>query len=425
VAIVGAGFTGLWSAYYLKRKEPGLRIVVVEREISGFGPSGRNGGWVSAGIAGTPRAYGLRPGDDAIVRATHATHAAVDEIGYVTAVEKIECGYRQEGAMWIATSEPQRWRLQKRVESSTRCGGEERMLKPSELDRLVKIPGVVEAAYSPHAARVDPGRLVRGLAGACERLGVTIHERTAALEVAPGIVRCAEGTVRADTVLCATEAYTTSLPGQRRRYLPLYSLMVATEPLPADVWGEIGWRDGLLIGDLHHLFFYAQRTTDGRIAVGGRGAPYRMRQPLSVTNERSMEVYERLRQTIRRHFPAAADARLTHHWGCPLGVPRDWSMSVKFDSRTRLGSAGGYSGHGVVASNISGHTLADLTLGLQTDRVTLPWVQHTTRGWEPEPLRYIACRAIIRALHDADQVEDGTGKAARRVKLVAPLMPPN
>jgi glycine/D-amino acid oxidase-like deaminating enzyme len=424
VAIVGAGFTGLWSAYYLARHEPGLRVVVLEREVAGFGPSGRNGGWASAGIAGSARAYGERSGGDAIRRANRETQAAVDEIGEVARREGIECGYRKEGALTIATTEPQRARLLKLVESSADSDGGERALDARELATFVRIPGVLAAAFSPHAARVDPGRLVRGLAHACERLGVTIYERTEALELAPGMVRCAQGTVRADVVLRATESYTTQLPGQRLRYLPLYSLMVATEPLPDDVWNEIGWRDGLLIGDQHHLFFYAQRTTDGRIAIGGRGAPYRLRNPISRRNERSQQVFDRLRRTIRRHFPAAADAALTHHWGGPLAVPRDWSMAINFDPRTRIGSAGGYSGHGVGATNISGRTLADLVLGLRTDRVTLPWVRHTSRNWEPEPLRFIASRTIVHTLERADRIEDRTGRPARRVRMVAPFMPP-
>jgi len=245
------------------------------------------------------------------------------------------------------------------------------------------------------------------------------------LEIRPGIVRCAQGTIRADSVLRATESYTTQLPGQRLRYLPLYSLMIATEPLPDHVWEEIGWRDGLLIGDLHHLFFYAQRTSDGRIAIGGRGAPYRLRHPISRRNARSQDVFDRLQRTIRRHFPAAADAAITHHWGGPLAVPRDWSMGINFDPRTRIGSAGGYSGHGVGAANISGRTLADLVLGLNTDRVTMPWVQHTSRSWEPEPLRFIASRTIVHTLDRADQIEDRTGKPARRVRIVAPFMPPS
>jgi glycine/D-amino acid oxidase-like deaminating enzyme len=271
---------------------------------------------------------------------------------------------------------------------------------------------------------VNPGRLVRGLAHVCERLGVEVYERTAAVEISPGRVRCENATVKADTVLRATESYTTEFPGERLRYLPLYSLMIATEPLPEEVWQELGWRDGLLVCDVHHLFFYAQRTSDGRIAIGGRGAPYELRRPISEEHERSDEVRERLTQSLRRHFPAAADAAITHHWGGPLAVPRDWSMAINFDRRTRFGFGGGYSGHGVVASNISGRTLADLVLGRDTDLVKLPWVNHRNPRWAPEPARFLASRAIVALLRQADRLEDRTGKPARRTRLVAPFLAP-
>lgn len=424
VVIVGAGFTGLWSAYYLKRLDPDLRVVVLEREIAGFGPSGRNGGWVSGGIGGSPRAYGLPPESEEIRRANRETHAAVDEIGRVAAREGIECAYRKEGSITIATSEPQRARLAQLLKRSNRSGGGLRALVPEELATFISLPGALAAAHSPHAARIDPGRLVRGLARVCERLGVVIYERSEALEVRPGVVHCAAGTTRGGAVLQTTESYTTLLAGQRSRYLPLYSLMIATEPLPADVWAQINWRDGLLISDLHHLFFYAQRTSDGRIAIGGRGAPYRLRQPISERNERSAVVRERLGQTLRRHFPAAAGAAITHHWGGPLAVPRDWSMGVCFDPVTRVGWAGGYAGHGVVAANIAGRTLADLVLGRDTELVTLPWVQHRSRAWEPEPLRFLASRAIVRTLEKADRFEDRSGRPARRVRLLTPFLPP-
>ncbi len=423
VAIVGAGYTGLWTAYYLKTLAPDLRVVVVEREIAGFGASGRNGGWASTGIAGSARAY--RPADsDAIRRATRETQTAVDEIGRVVAAEAIDCGFRQEGVLTIATSEPQRRRLARLLASSEQTGAGLRLLDRGELAGLARIPRVVAAAHTPHGARVDPARLARGLARACERLGVRIHERTEALELGPGRVRCAAATVRADSVLRATESYTTQLPGQRLKYLPLYSLMIATEPLPDAIWEEIGWRDGLLIADLHHLFFYAQRTADGRIAIGGRGAPYRLRAPIDDRNERSDAVRRRLMQTVVRTFPAASSAPVTHHWGGPLAVPRDWSMSVSFDRATRIGWAGGYSGHGVVACNISGRTLADLVLDRRTDLVKMPWVQHASRNWEPEPLRFLASRAIVRTLERADQIEDATDRPAARVRLIRPFLPP-
>jgi glycine/D-amino acid oxidase-like deaminating enzyme len=423
-AIVGAGFTGLWTAYYLKQHDPALRVVVVEREIAGFGPSGRNGGWVMSGISGSARAYGERPESDAMVRAARETQAAVDEVGRVVEAEAITCGYRKVGAVTVATSEPQRSRLLTYASEHNDPGAHDLTLGPGELEQFVRIPGVLASSYTPHAARIDPARLALGLASACELLGVQIYERTSAREIAPGRILCDGGTVRADTVLRATEAYTTQLSGQHLRYLPLYSLMIATEPLSEDVWDELGWRDGLLVGDLHHLFFYAQRTTDGRIAIGGRGAPYRLREPISERNERSAEVARRLVQTVRRHFPAAADAAITHHWGGPLAVPRDWSMSVSFDAPSRVGWAGGYSGHGVGASNIAGRTLADLALGRDTDLVTLPWVQHKSRRWEPEPLRFVASRAIVKILGRADRREDATGRRSQLTRLVAPFMPP-
>jgi glycine/D-amino acid oxidase-like deaminating enzyme len=423
VAIVGAGFTGLWAAYYLKRLAPGLDVAVVEREIAGYGPSGRNGGWVSSGIPGNANVYRRLGGSEPVRRALRETQATVDEIGRIAAAEGIDCGFVKAGTVTVATTEPQRARLLP-VHASNHDGADDQyQLSSDELQQLVRIPGVLAAVFSPHAARVNPARLVRGLAAACERLGVTIYERTNAVELAPQVVRCGGGELRADTVLQATESYSTQLPNQRMKYLPLYSLMIATEPLPATTWHEIGWPDGLLVADFHHLFFYAQRTADGRIAIGGRGAPYTLREPISERNERSESVARRLRETLRRHFPPAADARVTHQWGGPLAVPRDWSMSVTFDRRDRMGWAGGYSGHGVAAANIAGRTLADLVLDRQSDLVTLPWVQHLCRQWEPEPLRYLTSRAIVRTLGNADASEDRSGRTARRVLLLKPFLP--
>ncbi len=415
--IVGAGMTGLWTAYYLKSLQPDMRVVVVEREIAGYGPSGRNGGWVSAGVAGSARAYGLPENGEKMLRANAVTEEAVDEIGRVVDAENIECGFSKQGSIMVATSEPQRARLAE--------FGERHVIDAAEAARHINIPGTLGASYSPAGARIDPARLVRGLADACERLGVTIYEHTAALELGRGHVRCAGGTVRADVVIGATESYTTQFAPERMRYLPLYSLMIATEPLPDSLFDELNWRDGLLVGDVHYLFFYAQRTMDNRIAIGGRGAPYELKRPISEENERSEAVKERLLKAMRRAFPPAADAAITHHWGGPLAVPRDWSMSVAFDRSRGYGRAGGYTGHGVAATNVSGRTLADLVLQRDTELVTMPWVGHRSRRWEPEPLRFLASRAMVRLLHDADLAEDATGKPSRRRLLVAPFMPPH
>jgi glycine/D-amino acid oxidase-like deaminating enzyme len=426
-AIVGAGFTGLWSAYYLKRAQPDLRVVVLEAEIAGYGASGRNGGWASGGIGGSPSVYERRGGRGGVVRATRETFRTVDEIGEVAAREQIDCGYVKAGMLSIATTKPQEGRLRDGVREEQAAGmttEDLMLLAPGQVADLADVTRARAGSFSPRAARIDPARLVRGLARACERMGVQIFERTRALAVGAGAVRCEQGTVRAPIVLRATESYTAQLDGSGRDYLPLYSLMIATEPLEEDAWSQHRWTDGLLIGDRHHLFFYAQRTADGRIAIGGRGAPYRLGRPIDERNERNAEVRRRLETALRSNFPVAAQARVTHHWGGSLAVPRDWSMSINFDRSTGFGFAGGYVGHGVVPSNISGRTLADLALGRDSDLVSLPWVGHRSRRWEPEPLRYLASSAIVRMLGAADSYEDRHDRRAKHTIPLRPFLPP-
>jgi glycine/D-amino acid oxidase-like deaminating enzyme len=390
----------------------------------GFGASGRNGGWASGFIAGNPRVYAERSGDAAVLRAEHASFDAIGEIGRVAHDEGIECGFIHDGTITVAYSAPQRERLLAGLAAKHRRGisdSDIRRLTPDELTHFVRTPHSTAATFSPHCARIDPARLVRGLADACERRGVTIHEGTAAV-VQHSKARTLHGAVTASTIVRATESYSVQADGWARRFLPLYSLMIATEPLGQEVWDELGWREGLTIGDAHHLFFYAQRTTDGRIAIGGRGAPYRLGSPIDQAQEHNNAVRERLIGSIARHFPAAATAAITHHWGGSLAVPRDWCMSVTYDPAAGVAFAGGYSGHGVVAANLGGRTLADLILRRESDLVTMPWVGHRPRNWEPEPLRYLASKAIVSVLGSADRHEDATGRRARRTKLVAPFV---
>jgi glycine/D-amino acid oxidase-like deaminating enzyme len=425
VAIVGAGFTGLWAAYFLARLQPDLRIAVVEREIAGFGPAGRNGGWASAGLAGDAHRYARLRGDDAVRRGERAMADAVAEIGQVVAMEDIDCGWLHSGSLMVATSAPQVARLHEAIARRRSFGMDEedlRLLEPAELEERVRVRGARAASFTPHCGRVDPARLARGLARACERRGVTIYERTTAEAIEPGRVRCAGGVLSAGSVLRATEAYTVEQRGERRRFMPLYSLMVATDPLPAEVWDELGWDGRETVSDLRHLFFYAQRTPDDRIAIGGRGAPYRLGSPIDESYERNDGVRARLVRAIAERFPAAVPAAITHHWGGPLGVPRDWCCSVHYDRATGFGWAGGYAGHGVVTSNVLGRTLVDLVLRRESELVSLPWVGHQSPRWEPEPLRFLASRAIVSTLGSADRAEDRRDRPAWRTRLVRPFM---
>jgi len=221
----------------------------------------------------------------------------------------------------------------------------------------------------------------------------------------------------------ATEAFTTRLPGESRRYLPLASHMLATEPVPAEAWDEIGWASCAPVADQRYQFVYAQRTPDGRIALGGRGLTYRLGGAIRESDEVQPAIHDELEHTLRRLFPAAAATPVSHRWGCFFAAPRDWSMGVVFDRATGLAQAGGYSGHGVVASSLAGRTLADLITGAESDLIGLPWVGHASRRWEPEPLRFLAARTIAAVAASADGVEDRTGRPARRIGLVRRWLP--
>ena len=426
VAIVGAGFTGLWTAYALTLRDPGLRVAVVEAETAGYGASGRNGGFVSAGIAGEARVYGRRQGPEGVVRAERAMIDGVDWIGAVVAAEAIDCGWVKGGSYRVATSGPQLERAKAGLTARRSRGfgaNDVWFVTPAEIEAEVRIAGVLGGTYTPHCARIDPARLARGLAAVCEERGVVIHERSPATTIQPGVVTCGNGSVRAEVVVRATEAYTTRLPGERRRYLPLASHMLATERLSPETWAEIGWTGCAPVADQRYQFVYAQRTPDDRIALGGRGLAYRLGGAIRESDEVQPAIHRRLEQTLRRLFPAAAAVPVSHRWGGFFAAPRDWSMSVDFDRVSGLARAGGYSGHGLVASSLAGRTLADLITGTGSDLVHLPWVGHASRRWEPEPLRFVAARTIAAILAGADAAEDRTDRPARRARLVKRWLP--
>jgi glycine/D-amino acid oxidase-like deaminating enzyme len=381
---------------------------------------------VSAGIAGQAAVYERRHGLDAVIRAERAMVEAVAAISGVVTEEAIDCGWVKGGSLRLAMNAPQLGRVNAVLEEKRRRGLDEhdaRALSLREIQARVAVAGVVGGSYTPHCARVNPAALARGLADACERRGVVIYEQTRASRIAPGRVETHRGAVRAPVVIRATEAYTTRLPGRRRSLLPLGSHMIATEPLPPETWSELGWGGCETIADQRHHFVYAQRTPDERIALGGRGLSYRFATGFREADERDTRIHNRLEATLRALYPAAAEARVTHRWGGVFAAPRDWSMGLGFDLATGLGWGGGYSGHGVVASNLAGRTLADLVLERETELTELPWVGHSSGSWEPEPLRWLGAHAVSAVLASADRVEDRTGKPARRSRLVARFAP--
>src|SRR3712207_20808 len=280
----------------------------------------------------------------------------------------------------------------------------------------------IGGTYTPDCAVIHPARLVRGLARAVERLGGHVHERTAASAIRPGTVVTDRGTVRADVVVRATEGYTPGLEGQRRAVVPVYSLMVATEPLTDAQWAEIGLEGRPTFTEHRHLVVYGQRTADGRIAFGGRGAPYHFASSVRPEHDRDEDVWAGLRATLRDLFPVLDAVEFTHSWGGPLGIPRDWCASVGLDRMTGLAWAGGYVGDGVGTTNLAGRTLRDLVLGEDTQLTRLPWVGHRSPRWEPEPLRWLGINAGLRAMTLADTEERLTGRRSLAARAMAPFL---
>ena len=425
IAIVGGGFTGLWTAYYLAQADPSLRIVVLEAQIAGYGASGRNGGWCSAlfpqSLARLARSHG-RVRALALYRAMQST---VDEVGRVAAAEGIACDFAKGGTVVVARSAAQWQRAQEEVEQQHALGftsDDVALLTAAEAKARLNATDVLGGIYTPHCAAIHPAKLVRGLARTVERLGVTIYEQSPVNRIEPGLAQGETFSVRAGTVVRATEGYTTSLRGHRRTLVPVYSLMIATEPLPAEFWASAGLAQRETFSDLRHMIIYGQRTADDRLAFGGRGAPYHYGSAVQPGFDLVDRVHADLAQTVRELFPSIGDPEITHRWGGPLGVARDWTASVGLDRATGLAWAGGYVGDGVSTTNLAGRTLADLIRGVDSELTALPWVNHRSPRWTPEPTRWLGINTGLRVMDSADRVEARTGKPARRATLFGRLL---
>lgn len=425
VCIVGAGYTGLWTAYYLAAADPSLRIVVLESETAGFGASGRNGGWCSALFPSSTAAVARRSDRDGALALHRAMSATVDEVGRVAATEGIDCHYDKGGTIALARTPVQVERARADVAEARAWGlGDDdlRWMSAAEASESLGATAVLGATYTPNCAAIHPARLVRGLADAVTSRGVDIFEGTRVTRLAAGRAETPHGVVRAPIVVRATEGYTARLPGHRRAIAPIFSLMLATEPLPTTFWDAVGLRRRETFTDHRHLIIYGQRTADDRMAFGGRGAPYHFGSAIRAEFDREPTVFAALRDALVDLFPLLGDAAVTHTWGGPLGLPRDWFASVGLDRTTGLAWAGGYVGDGVGTSNLAGRTLADLITGRDTDLVRLPWVGHRSRPWEPEPLRWLGVNTGLKLMTGADDEELRTGRPSRRAALLSRVL---
>ncbi len=425
ICIIGAGYTGLWTAYYLKKADPSLSIVIVEREFAGFGGSGRNGGWLSGGFDWSREKYLKGASRQAVVAMQSAMAGTVDEVIRVAGAEGIEADILRADNLVVATNAAQMDRLADDYRAMLAWdvpAQKIQLISASEAAERVRVEGVQGGLVVRGMARVQPAKLARGLADAVERLGVTIYEGTAVTGYRKGVVETDRGTVRAPVILRATEGFTAGLPGHEREWLPLNSAQIVTEPLPDALWEEIGWRGHELLGEGAHAYCYAQRTREGRIAMGGRGVPYRFGSRTDVNGQTQDETIRQLHAILLRLFPKLKDVRIDHAWCGVLGVPRDWCTTAGFDAASGLGWAGGYVGLGVSSSNLAGRTLTDLVLKRDTELVHLPWVNRQVRPWEPEPMRWLGVHAMYQLYKVADRREaEGLGRTSRLARLADTL----
>ncbi len=414
VAIIGGGYTGLWTAYYLSQQCPDLKIAILEAEVFGFGASGRNGGWCMGTSHDVEALLSRAPTQATGLRLARAMQATVDEIARIADQEQIDCHLKKGGSLTVATNAFQVDQLQASLKHLHRIGFSEsdyRWLDASESQARVGTVNNFGALFTPHCAAIQPARLARGLAHRLQARGVYCLESTRVSRFTSGLLETNRGVLRADNILRATEGFTPSIEGLKRAVLPIYSMMVATEPLPASVWDEIGLAQRETFGDSRRVVIYGQRTADDRIAFGGRGGYYFGSKIKSVIPGNDPG-FDMIAQTLRGLFPVLTDFEVTHRWGGPLGVNRHWRPSVTFDPKTGIGSAGGYVGEGVAATNLAARILVDLVLDHDSEILSLPWVDDHAENWEVEPVRFLGARLLQYAAERADASEAELGRPA-------------
>ncbi|CAN5559795.1 FAD-dependent oxidoreductase [soil metagenome] len=416
VAILGGGFTGLWTAYHLLQRDPSLNVAVLEAEIAGFGASGRNGGWCFSGFPLSPSELTGRYGRDTARAISLAMYDSVDDVGAVCEREGIDAHYEKGGELEIARAVHELEHLEEMYEEFRSIGLEDHyeMYDAGQTVERVQVAGAVGSFWNREGAAVQPARLARGLARAVERHGGTIYEQTRVLDFTPGppapVFHTDRGNVTAKVIVLAGEAYLAEQPKMRRRILPITSHIVITEPLSDEVWGQIGWERREVVGGFGPESGYLNHTADGRIAFGPYHSHYPFRSKITDDINLQPEIFEHGRKSALSWFPMLEGVEFTHSWGGVLGMPRDHMPTMAYNRPTGVAFAFGYTGDGVATANLSGRTLADLITETPTALTELPMTRHRPRKWEPEPLRWIGSQLVMWSRYRNERKAAETGK---------------
>lgn len=420
VAIIGGGFTGLWTAYHLSEADPGLRLAVVESETIGFGASGRNGGFAMTLLDMSLALLRRNHGDEAARAAHMAVAESVEEIGATITREGIDCEWAHGGLMVVATNPGQLDRIRGDREAAAALGLEGfSWLEGEDARARVHSPTYLGALREEHCAVLHPAKLARGLVSCLEDRGVSVFEQSAVtgVEEARGDrlrVLTTAGVLDASQVVVATNAWATHQPtiahGISSRVVPLYTYIVLTEPLSEEQWDEIGWADRCGIEDKRNYVHYYRRTLDGRILWGGSDGVIYYGGRIAPHNDRHEHTFERLRRSFRRTFPQLDRVRFTHQWGGPVAITANFVPIFGSGLGGRLHHGVGYNGHGVAPSHTGGKILRDKVLGRTSELTGLCFVDNRSQKFPGEPLRWISAELSRRALLRQDSAFDrGSG----------------
>ncbi len=411
IAIIGAGFSGLWSAYHLKQLQPELKIAIFEKEYVGFGASGRNGGWASAEYPTSNKRLVKEHGIESYKALRDAITKSIDEIGQIAKQNNWQIDYAKGGSLVFARNKAQLSRI------SAELDNEHTFLNKSQTQELINIPSALGAVYTPHCAALDPFALARSLGSHLESIGVEIYEKSAVTKILERKLEVNGYEITCPISIRATEAFTPrSWMGNRQ--IPIYSLMVATEPLPSDVITQMRNNQRATFQEACHLITYAQITGDNRLAIGGRGVRYKLFSRLSERSEIDNRMHSALERRAKSWFPQISQAKFEYRWGGAVALTRRWQAYLNFDRASGRAEIGGYVGDGVTLSYLVAKTLATQISNLKTQ--ALPFIDQKIGRWEPEPIRYLAVNTGFKATVIADYEE----KISNRPSLLAAIIDP-
>jgi glycine/D-amino acid oxidase-like deaminating enzyme len=413
VAIIGGGFSGLWSAYHLKQLQPSLKIAIFEQKYVGYGASGRNGGWASAEYPTSNSRLIKEHGVQTYKNLRKSLIESIDEIGQIAKSNAWHIEYAKGGALVFATNKAQLTRISSEIDD------EHKFLTKDQASELLNVANIKGGIYTPHCAALNPFNLTQSLAKYLESIGVKIFEESKVEEISDKALLVNGHRIGCQISIRATEAFT-ARKWIANQQIPIYSLMIATERLPSEILTQIRNSQRATFQEACNLITYAQITGDNRLAIGGRGSRYKLFSHLSERSETDVRMHSALEKRAVKWFPQLQSVNFEYRWGGPIALTRRWQSYINYNPITGQAAIGGYVGDGVTLSYLVAKTLAQIIDGQKTP--DLPFVNQRIGRWEPEPIRYLAVNAGFKATVVADFEERITGRPSLIAAVVDPLI---